>query len=796
MMLEIGQAAPRADARAKVTGAERFASDHYPPGLAWAGVRRAGVPHARLRGVESQVARAVPGVLAVLTARDVPGTNRQGIVHKDQPVLAEDLVRHAGEAVALVLAEDRAALRQALALIELDLEPLPPLLDMEAALDPAAPSLHERGNCLLAAEIVAGQVDAAWADCAAVVEGEFHLPFQDHAFLETQNGVAQLMPDGSLTLTVSTQAPFRDRFEIAHALGLDVPRIRVICPYLGGGFGGKDGATVQCLLALAALHAGGRPVKMVWEREEAMIAGYKRHAARLRYRLGALADGSLHALDCQLHYDTGAYAHLGGEVMELGLEHAGGPYRIPHTRMRGWAVHTNHPIGGAMRGFGVCQASFAFEGMMDRLAAALDRDPLDLRRQNALRRGDRNCAGVTQVHSTGLVACLETLSRQPLWRDRRAWQAAAPPFKRRGVGVAAVFNAMGYGRGLPDAAIAKVELTPNGTFRVYNAVADMGQGNASAFAQIAGQVLCQTAAAIELVQPDTALALPSGSSSAGRTTYTYGNALIRACEAMKAKLLQRASLFLFVDELASLALLPGKVRHMPTGRDLPLGRIAALLPEADRVSIDQFVMPVAQDVPNTGKDFLIGFPHVFFAYAAHLARVEIDELTGKVDVKDYLAVTEAGRVLNPRNFAQQVQGAVAQGIGHALSEELRLREGQILNPDFARYLIPTSLDLPAIQSLEVETVEETGPFGMKGVGEVGVNGPLPAIAGAIEDALGLRLHQGPFKPQRVLAGLAASASASASPSASPTATAALRVTPLVAPLAGSGPPDPAPGERP
>ena len=397
--------------------------------------------------------------------------------------------------------------------------------------------------------------------------------------------------------------------------------------------------------------------------------------------------------------------------------------------------------------------------MLDRMAAALGRDPLALRMQNALRRGDRNGAGVTQVHSTGLVPCLEALHRHPLWLDRQTWCDQAGPFKRRGVGVAAVFNAMGYGRGLPDAAIAKVELTPGGAFRLYSAVSDMGQGNATAFVQMAGQVLCQEAAGLELVQPDTDLALPSGSSSAGRTTYTYGNALIRACQAMRDKLLHRAALLLMADEPAALVLLPGRVRHRRTGREVTLTQIAAMLPEGDRFSIEQFVMPVSQEVPETGKDFFIGFPHCFFAYAAHLASVEVDELTGKVEVCRYLAATDGGQVLNPDTFTQQVQGAIAQGIGYALSEELLVQDGRVLNADFTRYILPTSLDIPDIESLAVATVEDTGPFGMKGIGEVGINGPLPAIAGAIEQALGVRMNQAPLTPPRVLAALEARAGA-------------------------------------
>jgi CO/xanthine dehydrogenase Mo-binding subunit len=492
---------------------------------------------------------------------------------------------------------------------------------------------------------------------------------------------------------------------------------------------------------------------MQWDREESFVAGYKRHGVRMVYRMGALADGTLHALQCRLYYDTGAYAHLGGEVMELGMEHAGGPYRIPNTLIEGWCVYTNNPIGGAMRGFGVCQVTFAFERMMDLLAAKLGMSSIDIRLKNALRRGDRNCAGVTMVHSTGMAQCLEALRRHPLWTEREAWKASAGPFKRRGVGIAAAFNAMGYGRGLPDSAIAKVELTKEGKFLVYNGVSDMGQGNASAFVQMAAEILCQDAPRMELVQPDTERSHPSGSASAGRTTYTYGNALVQACNELKKKLLHRASLMLLADEERGMVLLPGKVRHLPSGKEVPIDVLARMFPESDRSCISHFLMPVSQEVPETGKEFFIGFPHALFCYAAHLACVEVDELTGKVDVKRYLAATDGGRVINPQCFDQQVQGAVAQGVGYALTEQVLVENGVVLNPNFTNYIIPTSLDIPDIASVAVETVEDTGPFGMKGIGEVGMNAPLPAIAGAVEDALGARFTRSPLTASRVLQAL-------------------------------------------
>ncbi|MGE4293157.1 MAG: xanthine dehydrogenase family protein molybdopterin-binding subunit [Desulfovibrio sp.] len=751
-LCEIGSSHVRLDALGKATGREIFAADACPPGVLWAGAKRALIPHGLIRAIDTEAARALPGVQAVLTRADVPGTNRQGIVHKDMPVLCGTRVRHAGDPVALVVAENRETLRRALDLIRVQIDPLPVVGDLDAALAPDAPLLHETqgSNVLLAAKINKGDAETALRHCAVVLEETFFTPAQDHAFLETENGVARLDEDGVLHLTVSTQAAFRDRFEIGHALGLPPWKIHVVTPFLGGGFGGKDGATVQCLLGLAALHLPGQSIKMHWEREEHFLAGYKRHAARMHYRLGADADGTLRALACRLWYDTGAYAHLGGEIMELGMEHAAGPYRVEHVDAQGWCVYTNNPVGGAFRGFGVAQVSFAFEGMMDRLARHLDRDPLDLRQQNALHRGDRNGAGVTLTTSTGLDECLREARNHEFWTTRRKWKEAAPTFTRRGVGIAAVFNGMGYGRGLPDNAIAKIELTDAGGFVIHSAVSDMGQGNASTFAQIAGEMLCQRADRLQVRQPDTETCHPSGSASAGRTTYTFGKALIQACELMASKLVRRAALLLMVDDPGGFTLVPGAVRHLPSGREVSLESMAAMLPRDDRICVSEYLMPVSREVPDTGKEFPLGFPHLIFAYAAHLVRLEVDELTGLIRVCDYLAVTDGGRVLNPQNFHQQIEGGVAQGLGFALMEGLKTDAGHLLTRDLASYLIPASPDLPDTRSLAVETIEHSGPFGLKGVGEVSINGPLPAVASALSDALGVSVRRAPISPETVL----------------------------------------------
>lgn len=754
--LEIGRP-PRLDAAAKASGAEKFACDHYPPGLLWAGVKRAGLAHARLRGLDLAAARALPGVVAVLTAADVPGVNRQGVVQKDQPVLVADKARYVGDALALVLASDQETLARALRLVRADLEPLPGVFDPEEALKLGAPLVHEerpQGNLLLEGRVVTGQGAAALEACPVLVEASYDLPRQEHAYLETENGWAQRGEDGRVTIVVSTQTPFRDRAEVAEVLGLEPGQVRIVAPYAGGAFGGKDGITVQSLLGLAALHAGGRPVKMWLEREESLLASSKRHPARLHYRLGADQEGRLQALAMRAVYDTGPYDHLGGAVLTLGLEHAAGPYRIAHVDLHGLAVYTNNPLSGAFRGFGVPQVAAAMEQAMDLLAGRLGLDPLELRRRNALRRGDINPVGVTLTGSTGLAACLEEVAAHRLWRGGQAWRKEAPPGRRRGLGLAAVMHGLGYGPIIPDVANAKIELTAEGVFRVYCGVVDMGQGNAGTCLQLAGMVLGQDLAGLELVLPDTDRTLPSGSASASRTTYVFANALLPAATALKERLLARGADAMFAASPAEMALLPGRLKHLPSGRELDLKRLASLLDPAERTASHRYRAPVVPERPSPDPALqLHGLPHGVFSYAVHLARVEVDELTGLVRVCDYLVAADCGQVLNPQIWEQQMQGGVAQGLGYALLEDFPAPEGLPQCRDLSTYLIPTSLDLPEIECLAVPTWEQSGPLGLKGCGEIGIDGPLPAVGNALAQALGRHLSEAPFTPERVLAAL-------------------------------------------
>lgn len=755
--LSIGAAVPRLDAYEKVTGKTRFAADYYSESMLWAGVKRAGIPHARLKQIDVSLAEKHSGVIRVLTHKDITGTNRQGVIRKDQAVLVNDKVRHCGDAIALVLAEDKESLKQAIDLIKFDFEPLPAVLDVEKALEAGAPLVHEDnadGNVLLKGDLKIGAGEAAEKECDVVLEACFETPRQEHAYLETEAGWAQMEDDGKLTIVCSTQTPFRDRMEVADALGLEPTMVRIIVPYVGGAFGGKDGITVQSLLGLAALHAEGRPVKMWWDREESFLAGTKRHAARMYYRVGAKRDGSLHYLNVRLHLDTGPYDHLGGVVMALGLEHSGGPYRIPNAALRAWCVYTNNPIGGAFRGFGVTQVTAAVEQMMDMLADKLNMDPLELRLKNAVKRGDKNCVGKTLVCSTGVIDCLEAAVKHPLWRQRKSWKSSAGLFKRRGVGIAAVMQASGYGPVVPDTANAKIELTEEGKFRVYCGVVDMGQGNASTNLQIAGSILGQETEQMEVVLPDTDRTLPSGSASASRCTYTFGNALIAAAEILRDRILQRAADLFMAPGKDQMALIPGAVKWLAVGREIPLSKMAQLLNEVERVATSSFRAPIATDTVTSDENLkLHGLPHTLFSYGAHIAWVEVDELTGAVDVKKYVAVSDCGKVMNPQTYEQQVHGGIAQGLGYALSEEFEVEDGKVRTSDFFTYIMPTAADIPEIDSVAVELYEPTGPFGLKGVGEVSTNGPLPVVANAVADACGIRVLRSPLTAERVLRAL-------------------------------------------
>ncbi len=754
----IGTTLLRSDGPGKVTGREKYAADLYPEGMLWAGVKTADHAHAVIHGIDSSQALQIPGVKAVLTCKDVKGSNRVGVPERDQPILADDKVRHKGDPVALILAESREVLQQAAALVKVDYQVLSAVFDPELAMLPDAPVLHENRtdrNILLSGCIERGSGSAAFENCAAIAEADFHLPYQEHAYLETETGVAWINEQGILEVIASTQTPFRDRLELAYALGIQPEKIKVTAPYLGGGFGGKDGITVQAFLGLAAMYCEGRAVKMWNTREESFLSSTKRHPARLHYRLGCNQDGILQALSCRIVMDTGAYANLGGPVLALAMEHAAGVYRTENVFVEAFSVYTNNPVSGAFRGFGATQVLAGLEQTIDMLAAKIGMDPLEFRLGNAVNRGEELGTGVLMSNSTGIMACLKGLQNHSFWVGRKEWEQSAPAFRRRAVGVAAGLQGTGYGPMVADVANAKIELLLDGRLRIYSGVADMGQGNNATNIQVAGEILHQSASAFELWQPDTVNALPSGSSSSSRTTYSFANALMGACRMMEERILLRCCNMGLGINKEDLIILPGQVRHLPSGNNIPLAAVAASMHEVERVCVYSYKAPVANKAPAVVSPTIqmAGFPHKIFTFAAHLARIEIDELTGEISVCDYLACTDGGKVLNPQIYEQQIQGGIAQGMGYALWEDFKLAEGEVLSHNLASYIIPTCLDIPDMISLPIETLEESGPYGMKGIGEISISMPLPAIANAVYRAIGPYARTGPLNPEQILLAL-------------------------------------------
>ncbi len=748
---EIGKSVVRKDAFTKVAGKEKYAADFYGDNLLWAGVKRAGIAHGKIKKIIIGKALALKGVVKILTSRDVRGSNRYGVVEQDQPVLADDRVRHCGDPVVLVIAETREIMQRAVDLVQVEYDPLPVIFDMETALKDNAVLIHENrvdGNLLLKGEVKKGNFFDAYGQCDQRVEAEFSFCHQEHACLETECGWAIVRENGILEIIASTQTPFRDRVEIAYALDLDAENIRVIAPFCGGAFGGKDGITVQALLALAAINCPGKPVKIWCSREDSILASPKRHPALLRYRLGAKANGSFYALEVEAFYDTGPYDHLGVAVMTLGLEHSGGPYCIDHTKLKAWAVYTNNPVGGPFRGFGVPQVTAAMEQVVDMMAEKLGMSSMELRCRNCLRKGDINPVGMRLSSSTGIADCLETVKKHPMWQKRKKWKSRAVAFKKRGIGIAAVMQGMGYGPVIPDTAEAKIRLTKKGNFRVYAGVVDMGQGNASTYLQIAGSILNQDMSKMELVLPDTGRTLPSGSSAASRTTYTYGNALMAAAKIMKKRILKQAAAYLNPETADDLEIKSGRVENRQTKEKIDL---AGLLDEDQQIVTYRFQSPSSdQKIDCSEKIRTYGIPHLIFSYGVHLAFVEVDMLTGQAETKKYLAATDCGSIINPDLFEQQIHGGIAQGIGYALYEDFIVNNGEIQTNDFSTYILPCSLDIPEMESIPIETNEKTGPFGLKGVGEIAMNGPLPAISNAIADACKIRVFSSPVTGEKII----------------------------------------------
>jgi xanthine dehydrogenase D subunit len=744
----VGKPVKRIDGPQKVTGEQMYMTDYHYPNMVWGKVLRSQYPFAKIKSIDTSMAEAHPEVVCVLTHKDVPGFNGFGIVIPDQPVLCEDMVRCTSDAVALVAAETLEAAEEALALIKVDYEPLEPVTDAETAMVQGAPKLHPDGNIHSHVVIKNGDVEKGFEEADYIFENTFYSPRQMHAFLETEGGWGKWEEDGSLAIRCPGQYGHRDKLQIARALALNPERIHIFSSPNGGGFGGKDEITVQIYLALLAMHTNGRPVKLHLTREESVVAGIKRHPFKVTVKTGAKKDGTLVAHQVRAVADTGAYASLGGAVIALAIEHAAGPYKIPNVDLEGFCVYTNNGIAGAFRGFGVNQVCVGIETHIDMLAEKTGLDPIYIRKKNAYRQGEKSSLGHVVKSSVGTIETLEKAEQCDLWANRDLYKAqASEPWKKRGISVATSFHAVGMGLRTPDYGAASIELMEDGTFKVGLAIEEIGTGNGTVYAQAAAECLKCDIDKVTVIQGDTKEAPDSGTISASRSTYTGSRAIATAAVNMLSLLSKTAAGMLNVPadqiEAAENKLtVAGDENRYVTYRQI-YGELAKRR-QSTRVEGHFYFPREKQELKHSG-----GAPHYLYGYMTHVVMVEVDTLTGETDVLKVVAIPDCGKVLNPQGLEGQTEGGAIMGIGYTLYEDVIMKGGYHLTKNLTDYIIPTIRETPDIETIPVESMEASNPFGAKGIAEVVMIPIIPAIMNAIYDAVGIRVKKLPAKPEQI-----------------------------------------------
>ena len=751
----VGRPVPPQEIVDKVTGRAKFADDYTFPGMLIGRTLRAAYPHARITRIDTRKAKALPGVHAVLTHEDVPGKNVHGLIYADWPVLCADKVRYLGDAVAIVAADDADTAARALELIEVDYEPLPVVGDPQFAHSPEAPLVHEEwetGNLLKHIKVRAGDIAQGFAEADVIVEREYRTPTVEHAFMEPECAIG--VPAGydaehpKLTIYVGSQIPYEDRRQTATALGLPEDQIRVRGTLIGGGFGGKEDIAGQIHAAMLA-QVTGRPVKMLYTRQESLLFHPKRHATIIRIKTGAKRDGTLTAVQATLYGDAGAYASLSDKVMTRATTHATGPYVVPHAKIDCYAMYTNNPPSGAFRGFGVTQSAFAVEQNMDVLAEALGMDPVELRRKNAQRVGATTATGQLLRESVGLLQTIEHVERDMRGDGtgfRWGWREGN---KAYGWGVACAYKNTGLGGGAPDRSTAEVEVFADSSAEVRTSSADMGQGLSVVLAQVTAEELGMPVERVRVLLSDTDLTPDGGPTTASRQTYVSGNAARHAAITMRQALAAAAE---------RLGVAPEQIRfeggHLrANGSTVTIGDVVGWMREQGQEAKVRYVYDAPKTQPlGTGGDM-----HFAFSYATQAALVEVDLETGAVKVLKVIAANDVGRAINPKTLEGQVEGGIVMGMGNCLTEEYIVEDGVPWSTLFARYKIPSIKHTPEIVSHFVEEQVSSGPFGAKGVGEITSINTTPAIANAIYHATGVRVYRIPVDQDALLRALKAGA---------------------------------------
>ena len=729
----VGQSVPRKEGHAKVTGGAQYVDDFVLPGMLFGATVRSTVPRGRITGIELDP--AIPwSEFTVVTAADVPGRNRVALILDDQPYLAEDRVNHPEEPIVLLAHPDRFMLEEARRHVTVHVEPLPPVCSLDDSLA-ATRIVWGDDNLFKSYQVSRGDVDAAFSTAARVVEGEYETGAQEQLYIEPNGMVAVANPQDGVSVWGSMQCPYYIHNALALLFGLPTGKIRVVQMETGGGFGGKE-EYPTLVAGHAALLAwkSGRPVKLVYDRAEDMVATTKRHPSRTRHRTAIDAEGRLVAMEIDFVVDGGAYCTLSPVVLSRGTIHAAGPYFCPNVRIRGRAVATNAPPHGAFRGFGAPQSLFALERHMDRVAAAAGLEPDAFRRRNFIQRGQTSAVGQVIADAVDMAGLMDrALALSEYHGKRRRFASMHDGHLRKGIGFAAFMHGAGFtGSGeVHLASVVAVEAAPDGHVRVLAANTEIGQGTNTIFAQIAAEALGIGCGDIEIVRPDTAAVPNSGPTVASRTCMIVGKLV----------------------ETAALAL-----RRALIGAGL-LGasHTAAEFRDACRAYVARFgpLRTTAEYQPPPGlrwdDERYQGDAYGTYAWAVYVAEVTVDLLTCETHVDDFVAVQEVGRVINPTLAAGQIEGGVAQGIGWALYENVVWREGRMVNGQMTNYIMPTSMDLPPIRVHFEERPYAYGPAGAKGIGELPMDGAAPAIFNAVANATGADPTRLPLTPEALMA---------------------------------------------
>ncbi|WP_341913255.1 molybdopterin cofactor-binding domain-containing protein [Ferrovibrio terrae] len=739
----VGARSLKVDGVAKVEGTEKYGADYIPHDALW--LRAIRSPHARATftlGDFSDVMRKY-GLVRVFTAADVPRNGFAIFDDKDQPVLADGLVRYRGEAV-VALVGPRAAV-EAVKPEDLPIRYVPeePVSGVIAAAAPGAPLVQagKPENVLIRGNVTKGDVAQGFAEAAATAEGLFQTCFVEHAYIEPEAGWALRIGD-RIEIHASTQAPYMDRDEVASVMQLPPDRVRIVPTACGGGFGGKLDVSVQPLIALAAWNLD-KPVACVYTRPESMASSTKRHPARIQAKFAAAKNGRLVAVETHADFDTGAYASWGPTVANRVPVHASGPYHVPHVKNRSRALFTNAPPSGAFRGFGVPQAAIAHETLMDDLAAKLGIDRLEMRFINAIRAGDLTATSQKLEHSAGLADCIAAL--RPHWQamsaDVEAFNARRKTL-RRGLGIGCMWYGLGN-TSISNPSTMRISLRADGRVFFYNGAVDIGQGSNTIFVQIVADALGVSMDRIDYVMGDTDRTQDAGKTSASRQTFVSGKATEIAARDLRAQILRLAN----AGDGATLNF-DGAVLTVDDGgavRRIDLASLPRLNLDGDVLLGEGRFDPPTTMLDANGQ----GVPYATYGFAAQMALVEVDTELGKVKVKKIIAAHDVGRAVNPTQVEGQIHGGIAQGLGLALMEEYLPGRTENLHD----YLIPTVGDVPEIDVIMIEDAEPLGPFGAKGVGEPGLVPTAPAILGAIRHATGVRVTEVPVLPHRLHAAL-------------------------------------------